>query len=503
MGEVILTMKDIDKSFPGVHALDHVNFEVKRGEVHALMGENGAGKSTLMKVLTGIYQKDSGSITYKGKETEFHNTREAQDAGVVIVHQELNMVGDLTVAQNIFIGREPKKGFSIDDKKMIEDSKKLFQELNIEINPKEKMNNLTVGKQQMCEIAKAISHKAEVIIFDEPSAALTEKEIADLFEIIRDLRKKGLGIVYISHRMDEIKTITDRVTVMRDGGYVGTLITADSTKEDIINMMVGRVIYEDPKEHSMVAPDAPVVLKVENLNAGKMVQNVSFELRKGEILGFSGLMGAGRTETARALFGADPKQSGKISIRGKDGQLREVTINSPQDAVKCGIGYLSEDRRRYGCVVQKSVTENTTLATMEEFTNGIFINKAKEKQVAEKYVNELATKTPTTDQLVVNLSGGNQQKVVIAKWLTRDSDILIFDEPTRGIDVGAKNEIYKLMNRLAAEGKSIIMISSEMTEVLRMSDRIIIMCEGKVTGCIDISEATQENIMDKATRNIN
>ena len=383
MGEVILTMKDIDKSFPGVHALDHVNFEVKRGEVHALMGENGAGKSTLMKVLTGIYQKDSGSITYKGQETEFHNTKEAQDAGVVIVHQELNMVGDLTVAQNIFIGREPKKGFTIDDKKMVEDSKKLFKELNIEINPKEKMNNLTVGKQQMCEIAKAISHKAEVIIFDEPSAALTEKEIADLFEIIRDLRKKGLGIVYISHRMDEIKTITDRVTVMRDGGYVGTLITADSTKEDIINMMVGRVIYEDPKEHSMVAPDAPVVLKVENLNAGKMVQNVSFELRKGEILGFSGLMGAGRTETARALFGADPKQSGKISIMGKDGKLHEVTINTPQDAVKYGIGYLSEDRRRYGCVVQKSVTENTTLATMEEFTSGIFINKSKEKEVSD------------------------------------------------------------------------------------------------------------------------
>ena len=502
MGEVILTMKDIDKSFPGVHALDHVNFEVKRGEVHALMGENGAGKSTLMKVLTGIYQKDSGSITYKGQETEFHNTKEAQDAGVVIVHQELNMVGDLTVAQNIFIGREPKKGFRIDDKKMIEDSKKLFKDLNIEIDPREKMNNLTVGKQQMCEIAKAISHKAEVIIFDEPSAALTEKEIADLFEIIRDLRKKGLAIVYISHRMDEIKVITDRVTVMRDGGYVGTLITAESTKEDIINMMVGRVIYEDPKEHSMVAPDAPVVLKVEHLNAGKMVQDVSFELRKGEILGFSGLMGAGRTETARALFGADPKQSGKISIMGKDGQLHEVTINSPQDAVKYGIGYLSEDRRRYGVVVQKSVTENTTLATMEEYTSGLMINKGKEKKVTEKYIKELATKTPSPDQLVVNLSGGNQQKVVIAKWLTRDSDILIFDEPTRGIDVGAKNEIYKLMNKLAAEGKSIIMISSEMTEVLRMSDRIIVMCEGKITGNIDISEASQEHIMNQATRNI-
>ena len=502
MGEVILTMKEIDKSFPGVHALDHVNFEVRRGEVHALMGENGAGKSTLMKVLTGIYKKDSGTITYEGKETEFHSTREAQDAGVVIVHQELNMVGDLTVAQNIFIGREPKKGFKIDDKKMIEESKKLFEELHIDINPKEKMSNLTVGKQQMCEIAKAISHKAKIIIFDEPSAALTEKEIADLFTIIRDLREKQLGIVYISHRMDEIKVITDRVTVMRDGGYVGTLITKDSSKEDIINMMVGRVIYEDPKTQSAVPKDAPVVLKVEHLNAGKMVQDVSFELRKGEILGFSGLMGAGRTETARALFGADPKTGGKISVMGKDGQLHEVTINSPQDAVKAGIGYLSEDRRRYGVVVQKSITENTTLATMEQYTSGLLINKGKEKKITQKYIEDLATKTPSADQLVVNLSGGNQQKVVIAKWLVRDSEILIFDEPTRGIDVGAKNEIYKLMNRLAAEGKSIIMISSEMTEILRMSDRIIVMCEGKKTGEIDISEATQENIMDKATRDI-
>ena len=502
MGEVILTMKDIDKSFPGVHALDHVNFEVRRGEVHALMGENGAGKSTLMKVLTGIYKKDSGTITYEGKETEFHSTREAQDAGVVIVHQELNMVGDLTVAQNIFIGREPKKGFKIDDKKMIEESKKLFEELNIDINPREKMSNLTVGKQQMCEIAKAISHKAKIIIFDEPSAALTEKEIADLFTIIRDLREKQLGIVYISHRMDEIKVITDRVTVMRDGGYVGTLITKDSSKEDIINMMVGRVIYEDPKTQSAVPKDAPVVLKVEHLNAGKMVQDVSFELHKGEILGFSGLMGAGRTETARALFGADPKTSGKISVMGKDGQLHEVTIHSPQDAVKAGIGYLSEDRRRYGVVVQKSIIENTTLATMEQYTSGLLINKGKEKKITQKYIEELATKTPSADQLVVNLSGGNQQKVVIAKWLVRDSEILIFDEPTRGIDVGAKNEIYKLMNRLAAEGKSIIMISSEMTEILRMSDRIIVMCEGKKTGEIDIAEATQENIMDKATRDI-
>ena len=497
MGEVILTMKDIDKSFPGVHALDHVDFELKRGEVHALMGENGAGKSTLMKVLTGIYTKDSGTITYEGREVEFHNTHDAQAAGIVIVHQELNMVGDLTVAQNIFIGREFKKGFMIDDRKMIQESKKLFDELHINIDPKAKMSDLTVGKQQMCEIAKAISHQAKVIIFDEPSAALTEKEIEDLFAIIRDLRKQNLGIIYISHRMDEIKVITDRVTVMRDGAYVGTLITDECTKEDIINMMVGRVIYEDPKTHSMVPADAPVVLKVEHLNAGKMVQDVSFELRKGEILGFSGLMGAGRTETARALFGADPKTGGDIYINGK-----KVTINSPEDAVKNGIGYLSEDRKRFGIVVQKTITENSTLATLPKYMSGPFINKGAEKEVTERYIKELDTKTPSADQLVVNLSGGNQQKVVIAKWLVRNCDILIFDEPTRGIDVGAKNEIYKLMNRLASEGKSIIMISSEMTEILRMSDRIIVMCEGKKTGEISIEEATQEAIMDKATRDI-
>ncbi len=497
MGDIILTMKDIDKSFPGVHALDHVNLEIRKGEVLALMGENGAGKSTLMKVLTGIYKKDSGVITYEGKEVEFKNTREAQDAGIIIVHQELNMLGHLSVAQNLFIGREFKKGIRIDDKKMNEEAKKLFDRLNVDIDPAETMANLTVGKQQMCEIAKAVSFDAKVIIFDEPSAALTESEIEEMFKIIRDLKKRDIAMVYISHRMDEIKVITDRVTVMRDGTYVGTLITKESTKEDIINMMVGRVIYEDPKTQSAVPKNAPVVLKVEHLKAGKMVQDVSFELRKGEILGFSGLMGAGRTETARALFGADPKESGNIYVNGT-----KVVINSPQDAVKYGIGYLSEDRKRYGIVVQKTVAENTTMASMKNFMNGIFINKKKEKNVAQKYVEALATKTPDVDQLVVNLSGGNQQKVVIAKWLTRDCDILIFDEPTRGIDVGAKNEIYKLMNRLVAEGKSIIMISSEMTEILRMSDRIVVMCEGKKTGELDISEAKQENIMNLATREI-
>ena len=498
-----IVMSGIAKAFGTNQVLRDVSITLKEGEVHALMGENGAGKSTLMNILTGIHKADAGTITIDGVERTFPNPREAELNGVAFIHQELNIWPNLTLLENLYLMRPKRNKFGMLDKKaMLTEAENTCRELGIELPLTTEAGLCSVGHQQMTEILRILMLDAKVVIMDEPTAALTERETATLFKMMRKMKARGVAIVYISHRMDEIKTITDRVTVMRDGGYVGTLITKDSTKEDIINMMVGRVIYEDPKQESAVPADAPVVLKVEHLNAGKMVQDVSFELKKGEILGFSGLMGAGRTETARALFGADPKQSGKISVMGKDGQLHEVTINSPQDAVKYGIGYLSEDRRRYGCVVQKSVTENTTLATMEEFTNGIFINKAKEKKVAEKYVNELATKTPTTDQLVVNLSGGNQQKVVIAKWLTRDSDILIFDEPTRGIDVGAKNEIYKLMNRLAAEGKSIIMISSEMTEVLRMSDRIIIMCEGKVTGCIDISEATQENIMDKATRNI-
>ncbi len=494
MNDVILDMRQIDKSFPGVHALDHVDFNIRRGEVHALMGENGAGKSTLMKVLTGIYKMDSGSIVFEGKEREFTTPKEAQDAGVVIVHQELNMINHLTVAQNIFIGREPKRGMFIDDNKMNKEAAKLFERLNIDINPKDKMMDLTVGKQQMCEIAKAVSHDAKVIVFDEPTAALTDGEIVELFDIIRDLRSKGMGIVYISHRMNEIEEISDRVTVMRDGTYVGTVNTVDTNKDEIISMMVGRVIYEDPKAESNVPADAPVVLKVENLNAGRMVKNVSFELRKGEILGFSGLMGAGRTETARAIFGADEKDSGEIYINGQ-----KVEIKSPEDAVNNGIGYLSEDRRRYGIVVEKTVAENVTMATLENYMSGSFIDEEAERKEAENYIEQLSIKTPSPYQKVSNLSGGNQQKVVIAKWLARDCDILIFDEPTRGIDVGAKNEIYQLMNELVAQGKSIIMISSEITEILRMSDRIMVMCEGSITGELDISEATQESIMHAAT----
>ena len=495
MGDLILSMKGITKSFSGVAALKNAALDLKAGEVVALMGENGAGKSTLMKILTGIYSKDSGEIQYMGQEVCFKGPAESEEAGISIVHQELNMMNDLTVAQNLFIGREEMNGFLIDDKKMNEKARELFKVLKIDINPAEKIGNLTVGKQQMVEIAKAISSKAKVIIFDEPTAALTDSEIEELFKVIRDLKKQGTGMVYISHRMDEINVISDRVIVMRDGEYVGTLITKECSKDDIIKLMVGRAIFGEPKTASNVAKDAPVVLKCENLNRGKAVKDVSFELRKGEILGFSGLMGAGRTEVARLIFGADKKDSGKIFINGK-----EVTINTPQDAVAQGIGYLSEDRKRYGLIVDKSVEENTVISSLNDFVKGFFIDKAKSKEVSQKYVESLKTKTPSVSQLVKKLSGGNQQKVVIAKWLVKNSDILIFDEPTRGIDVGAKSAIYALMERLAKEGKSIIMISSELPEVLRMSDRVIVMCEGRITGILDIAEANQEVIMQSATK---
>lgn len=497
MKETVLSMKNIDKRFTGVHALKGVNFDLYPGEIHALIGENGAGKSTLMKALTGIFPKDSGEIHFQGKLFNPKNPKEALKKGIGIIHQELNMMDHLTVAQNIFIGREStrKSGFILDDKAQNKRTEELFAKLNMDIDPREMLGNLTVGKQQMVEIAKAVSHELKVLILDEPSAALTETEIDELFKIMKDLASKGVAMIYISHRMDEINKITDRVTVLRDGEYVGTEATKDITKDEIINMMVGRVIYEDPKAESNVPADAEVVLKVENLNAGKMVQNVSFELKKGEILGFAGLMGAGRTETARALFGADETDSGDIQIHGK-----HVEINSPMDAVSHGIGYLSEDRKRYGLAVDLSVTENAIMASYDDFETGLMVHKGKIERITKEFVNKLQVKTPSLDQLLKNLSGGNQQKVVIAKWLIKDSEILIFDEPTRGIDVGAKSEIYTLMNELVKAGKSIIMISSELTEILRMSDRIVVMCEGKITGELDIKDASQEEIMKYATK---
>ena len=494
MGSVILTMKGIKKAFTGVQALKNGELELREGEVVALMGENGAGKSTLMKILTGIYQKDEGSIVYNGKEVAYKGPSESEAAGIAIVHQELNMMNDLTVAQNLFIGHEMMKGAFIDDQAMNQKASEFFRLLNIDINPAVRIGSLTVGKQQMVEIAKAISGQAKVIVFDEPTAALTDSEIEELFKVIRDLREKGAGIIYISHRMDEINQISDRVTVMRDGEFVGTLITKDCTKNDIIKLMVGRTIFSEPKTKSAVPEDAPVVLKCEHLNRGNAVKDVGFELRKGEILGFSGLMGAGRTETARLLFGADPCDSGSIYINGQ-----EVKIHSPKDAVRAGIGYLSEDRKRYGLVIDKSIEENTVISSIENFMRGIFIDQKKTKEVSEQFAKDLKTKTPSVSQMVKKLSGGNQQKVVIAKWLCRDCDILIFDEPTRGIDVGAKSEIYNLMEKLVKAGKSIIMISSELPEVLRMSDRVVVMCEGRVTKTLNIEDANQEVIMEAAT----
>lgn len=495
--EKVLSMVGIDKRFAGVHALKGVDFDLYPGEVHALVGENGAGKSTMMKTLTGIHQKDAGEMYFQGELYNPKNPKEALKKGIGIIHQELHMMEHLTVAQNIFIGRESvgKSGIFLDEREQNKRTVELFDRLNMDINPKAILGDLTVGKQQMVEIAKAVSHDLKVLILDEPTAALTETEIDDLFAIMTRLAIKDVAMIYISHRMDEINRITDRVTVLRDGQYVGTEKTDEVSKDDIINMMVGRVIYEDPKTQSNVPEDAETVLKVENLNAGKMVKDVSFELKKGEILGFAGLMGAGRTETARALFGADISESGIVTIHGE-----QVDIQSPMDAVSHGIGYLSEDRKRFGVAVDLSVTDNSMMASYEMFEKGLFVHEEKAHEITKEFVDKLKTKTPSLDQLVRNLSGGNQQKVVIAKWLIRDSDILIFDEPTRGIDVGAKSEIYTLMNELVKEGKSIIMISSELTEILRMSDRVVVMCEGRITGELDIKDANQEEIMKLATK---
>jgi ribose transport system ATP-binding protein len=416
--------------------------------------------------------------------------------GIGIIHQELNMMYHLTVAQNIFIGRESTRlnGILLDKREQTRRAEELLHRLNMKIDPNEPLGRLSVGKQQMVEIAKAVSHRLRILILDEPTAALTDAEIDELFAIMRDLAGRGVGMIHISHRLDEIHRIADRVTVLRDGERVDTKPTSEVTKQQIINMMVGRVIYEQPKTRSSVASDAPVVLRVNRLNAGRLVRDVSFDLREGEILGIAGLMGSGRTETARAIFGADPIESGTIEIRG-----RRVSIRSPEDGVANGIGYLSEDRKRFGLAVNLSVRDNLAMATYDRFQRGLFINARKVREATEDYVQKLNIRTPSLEQLLRNLSGGNQQKVVVAKWLIRNCDILIFDEPTRGIDVGAKSEIYALMNELTREGKSIIMISSELPEILRMSDRILVMSEGRLTGELPIEAASQEAVMEFAT----
>ncbi len=495
MAQELIRMEHISKEFPGVRALNDVSFSLNAGEVHALVGENGAGKSTLMKVLTGVYSKDSGRILVEGREVEINNVRDSQKLGIIMIHQELNLMNHLTVAQNIFIGREEKRAkLFLNDSVLNRRAAELFKRLNVDIDPAMKVGNLTVAKQQMVEIAKALSYDSKVLIMDEPTAALTDNEIRDLFRVIRMLRADGKAIIHISHRLEELKQISDRITVMRDGGYVATVNTGDVETAQIISMMVGREIFIERSGREVLA-NAGVALEVKNINAGRMVQNVSFSVRKGEILGVAGLVGAGRTETARAIFGADPKTSGEIYV---DGKL--VSIRTPEDAVKHGIAYLSEDRKRFGLMLGLSIQTNTSIATMKKFlTGGFFLNDQAEKKNMDAMIDELDIKTPSVRQLARFLSGGNQQKVVLAKWLTRNCDVLIFDEPTRGIDIGAKNEIYKLLDRLASEGKAIIMISSELPEIIRVSNRVLVMCEGQITGEVTGSDINQEKIMQYAT----
>ena len=492
----LVRMEGIDKRFPGVHALRAVDFDLRAGEVHALMGENGAGKSTLMKCLSGVYRPSSGRILIAGQEVTLPNPKAAQDQGIGIIHQELALMRDLTVAQNIWIGREPRLSFGrIDEAKLNADAAAIFRGMNIAMDPTTPVEGLTIARQQMVEIAKALSYRSRVLIMDEPTAALNDAEIAELFTIIRRLKAEGVGIVYISHKMDEIRRIADRVTVMRDGAYVGTVQAADTPIRTIIAMMVGRELSDE----APAIPDlsrAEVALEVRGICRGRALRDISFSLRKGEILGFAGLMGAGRTELARAIFGADPRDAGEIIVHG-----HHVSIASPADAVRAGIGYLSEDRKHFGLALGMDVRANVALASLPRYVDRLGrIDEGRLATIARDYIATLRIRTPSDRQEVRLLSGGNQQKVVIAKWLLRDCDTLIFDEPTRGIDVGAKAEIYRLLTDLAAEGKAIIVISSELPEVLRLSHRIAVMCEGRLTGILPGGAATsQEEIMHLAT----
>ncbi|MFN4154045.1 MAG: sugar ABC transporter ATP-binding protein [Paracoccaceae bacterium] len=492
----LVRMTGIDKHFPGVHALKSVQFDLHPGEVHALMGENGAGKSTLMKVLSGIYQPDGGTLEIEGRAVSINGPRAAQALGIGIIHQELALMNDLTVAQNIFIGREPRRSFGrLDEAQLNTDAEAIFAQMKVRIDPRAEVRTLSVARQQMVEIAKALSFRSRILIMDEPTAALNDAEINELFTIIRGLKAEGVGVVYISHKMDEIRRISDRVTIMRDGAFVGTVAAAETPIETIISMMVGR----DLENVHVEIPDlsaSPNALEVRGLSRGRVIRDVAFTLRRGEILGFAGLMGAGRTEVARAIFGADPRDAGEIIVHGKPANIR-----SPKDAVTAGIGYLSEDRKHFGLALGLDVRANVVMTSLSRFANGMgVLDEAALEKTAKDYIKTLAIRTPSDRQEARLLSGGNQQKIVIAKWLLRNCDILIFDEPTRGIDVGAKAEIYRLMQALAADGKAIIVISSELPEVLRLSHRIAVMCEGRLTGILPGGPGTsQQEIMRLAT----
>jgi len=490
----ILELSSITKKFPGVLALDKVNFKLREGEVHALVGENGAGKSTLIKVISGVHKRDGGDIKYKGQNINIKGPKHSRNLGISVIYQEFNLVPYLSIAENIFLGRENMKGKAVIDKKdMYQKSKKILEDLGIHIDPKTNIADLGVAMQQMVEIAKAISMDSDIIIMDEPTAALGDNEIEELFKTIENLKEKGISIIYISHRLKELWEVADRVTVFRDGRYIATHPISTTDKDMLIKEMVGRELKEQfPPRNVEIGEE---ILKVENLNSNDFLKDISFSLRKGEILGFAGLVGSGRTEIMRCIFGADKRDTGEIKINNK-----KKNIQNPQDAIEAGIGFITEDRKKQGLVLVRSVKENISLTDLSQVMDGIILKDNKDKKLAREYIDKLNIKTPGEEQEVRYLSGGNQQKVVLAKWLIKNAKILIFDEPTRGIDVGAKKEVYSLMNELAGQGVGIIMISSELPEILGMSDRVLVMNHGEIAGKLDIEEANQENILNLATK---
>ena len=495
--EYVLELKNIYKSFPGVKVLEDVTLQVRPGEVHALMGENGAGKSTLMKILMGIYKADQGSIFLEGKETVIHGPKDAMSKGISMIHQELNTVLDMEVAENVFVGRELlKKGMEklkiVDIARMREETGRYFREMNIDIDPRAKMRTLSVAEMQLVEIVKAISLNSKIIVMDEPTSAITEKEAAVLFTQIERLKKQGVAIIYISHKMDEIFRISDTITVLRDGQWIGTKPAKELDNDMLIKMMVGRELTDIYPKDPVEIGD--VILEVKNLSRGKKVRDASFSLRKGEVLGIAGLVGAGRSELVETIFGLYPKTGGQIFLHGK-----EVHIKSAADAIKNKMALITEDRKQTGLNLIVSVKENIASVSIGKLSNHGIVNDKKINEVSEKYIKELKIKTPDGNAIVGNLSGGNQQKVVLAKWLLDEPDIIIFDEPTRGIDIGAKRDIYLLINNLAKEGKAVIVISSEMAEVMGICDRILVMAEGRINGEVQREEFSQEVIMGYAS----
>ena len=492
---VLLSMRGICKSFGKTIALRNGQITVRPGEIHALIGENGAGTSTLMNILCGVLQPDAGEIVFAGSRLNASGVRTTQEAGIVMIHQELNVIKDLTVAQNIFFGREPHKGIFIDDRKMIEESTQVLKRLGSSIDPAARLGSLTIAEQQMVEIARALVGRIRLLILDEPTTALGTADVAQLFTVMRTLREKGVSMIYISHRMNEIFEITDRITVMRDGEFIQTLKTAETSRDELVRLMVGREVKKDLKTCSTVPDDAEKLLEVRHLRAGKKVQDISFALRSGEVLGLSGLMGAGRTETMRALCGIDPVESGEILVRGKP-----VAITAPGDAMRNGICYLPEDRNASGLMLDKSIMENTVLSSIASFEHCGILDDRKMHADAEAANSQVRTKYASLDENVRNLSGGNRQKVIIARGLINDLDIMVFDEPTKGIDVGAKSEIYSIIKSLASKGKGVIIVSSEIQELQSVCDRILVLSEGHLTGELDIGEVTQEKIMQLAVK---